>query len=502
MGSIIPIRGASATPALADLADVVPMLPEHMQALQKEVAALREHPVTPERSFAFEQALEAIYREAGRVLIEREYNRIEPEQRDACPLRLRFLDQEYKRRPKSRNRIGTLFGEIELRRYLYEPIEPGERAIFPLELQLGIEAGLATPALAERVGFWSAEQEQEQVRALLQEHGVSWSVASLRKVTASLRDGLASFREEAQIAKVLAWLAEAERSKGRHRPVLSAGRDGIHVPMRSGVYQEGSTATLSVLDRRGKRIGTVYLGQMPEAGQETLSAQLTSLLTKVLSRWQASGGQAPRLQYVTDCGNHPKEYYQRVLRHLPDPWRPGHKLLWQWVVDFWHACGYVHDLATALFGDGAKATARFAKWRRCLRDRHQGVAQVVRSAMWYYNNHRTLSKAKQELFWESYRYLRKYAVWMQYASYRKQGLQIGSGVTEAACKTVFAERLKRSGMTWGSEGGQVILDLRVLVLSGVWRETHQAYLLSRQQPTVVKPASCGSRSGQMLENAA
>ena len=33
--------------------------------------------------------------------------------------------------------------------------------------------------------------------------------------------------------------------------------------------------------------------------------------------------------------------------------------------------------------------------------------------MWYYNNGRRLSKAKEELYWTAYRYLRKHAVWMQ-----------------------------------------------------------------------------------------
>jgi hypothetical protein len=44
---------------------------------------------------------------------------------------------------------------------------------------------------------------------------------------------------------------------------------------------------------------------------------------------------------------------------------------------------------------------------------------------------------------------------------------MGSGITEAACKTVFTQRLKRSGMSWTISGGQVILDLRVIWLSGV-----------------------------------
>lgn len=428
-------------------------------------------------------------RAAGQTLLEHEYNRIEPARLEECPLRLRLARQEYRRRPKSRNRIGTLFGEIELQRYLYEATEAGERSLFPLEMQLGIEAGLATPALAERVGLWSAEHEQEQVCALLRhEHGVSWSVTSVRKLAASLRDGLASFREAAQVAKVLELLEKATQSKGKYRPVLAAGRDGIHVPIRDEGYHEGATATVSVLDRRGRRLGTVYLGQMPESGQATLSAQMTALLTKVLTAWHALGRAAPRLAYVTDGGDHPKKYYQRVLRHMADPWRPGQKLAWQWIVDFWHACGYLHQLAEGLFGKGAQAEKWFGKWRRWLRDRHQGLAQVLRSAMWHYNN-RKLTKAGDVMFWKGYRYLRKHAAWMKYAAYRRQRMPIGSGVTEAACKTVFAERLKRSGMTWSREGGQVILDLRVLVLSRVWQDAHQAYLASRSQPTVVQPAS-------------
>ena len=172
---------------------------------------------------------------------------------------------------------------------------------------------------------------------------------------------------------------------------------------------------------------------MPESGQGTLSAQLTSLLDKVLAAWHALGRAAPRLVYVTDAGDHPKKYYQQVLRHMADPWRPGQTLAWQWVLDFWHACGYVNKLAEGLFGN-VKALGWFRKWRRWLRDRGQGVANVLRSAMWHYNNGCNRSKARTKLFWEGYRYLRKYAVWMKYATYRRRGLPIGSGVTEAPAK--------------------------------------------------------------------
>jgi hypothetical protein len=49
---------------------------------------------------------------------------------------------------------------------------------------------------------------------------------------------------------------------------------------------------------------------------------------------------------------------------------------------------------------------------------------------------------------------------MAYAEMKVQGLPIGTGVTEPACKTLVAQRFKQSGMRWGHEGGQAILNLR------------------------------------------
>ncbi|MDP6557992.1 MAG: hypothetical protein QGF59_20430 [Pirellulaceae bacterium] len=41
---------------------------------------------------------------------------------------------------------------------------------------------------------------------------------------------------------------------------------------------------------------------------------------------------------------------------------------------------------------------------------------------------------------------------------------------EAACKTVFTQRLKLSGMQWKRDGAKVILRLRIVLLSGIWDE--------------------------------
>jgi hypothetical protein len=50
-------------------------------------------------------------------------------------------------------------------------------------------------------------------------------------------------------------------------------------------------------------------------------------------------------------------------------------------------------------------------------------------------------------------------------------------------------------MSWTIAGGQVILDLRVIWLSGVWDDVHQRYLASKPLPAtqvdIAKDAQCG-----------
>ncbi len=49
-------------------------------------------------------------------------------------------------------------------------------------------------------------------------------------------------------------------------------------------------------------------------------------------------------------------------------------------------------------------------------------------------------------------------VWVNYPLYRDDGLPIGSGAVESACKNVAA-RMKRSGTTWTLAGAKHLLQL-------------------------------------------
>jgi hypothetical protein len=62
-------------------------------------------------------------------------------------------------------------------------------------------------------------------------------------------------------------------------------------------------------------------------------------------------------------------------------------------------------------------------------------------------------------------YIRRHKDKMRYASARRRGHPIGSGVTEGACKSVVTMRCKRSGQRWHRAGLSACLTLRTLHLS-------------------------------------
>src|SRR4051794_31391285 len=107
-------------------------------------------------------------------------------------------------------------------------------------------------------------------------------------------------------------------------------------------------------------------------------------------------------------------------------------------------------------------------------DRNLHSATAIRS--------RRIVVGQTKSYRKAYGYLRDHIRHLDYTEYRRNHLPIGSGVTEAACKTVFSQRLKRSGMAWSEEGGQRIVDLRVIHLSGVWSRVHQSYLQTKILP--------------------
>lgn len=410
----------------------------------------------------FERRLERILREIGRVILAATLRQLETEQKEEAPSRISWQGQDYRCSRMTNKTIDTRFGPITLRRWFYQNTVPGEPGTAPLDLRLGLFGGRMTPAAAEAAGRLAADMPQQTVLEVLAERfGITPGVGTLRKVVRDAAERVRAHHDQAAIERLSQLMEKARHSKGKHEPLLQVGRDGVYVQTRP-FWEEASCGTLAVYDRSRRRLGTVYLGQMPESEQPTMTARLTGVITGTLVML---GSYVPRLRCVTDAGSLQQSYFRKVLALMKHP-VSGQRLKWTWGIDFYHACEYVTKLAAALFGAGDAASSWAAKQRRTLRTKTGGVARVIRSAAQRKRRH-GLKGAKKDCA-AAVNYLDNHRAHMDFAARRRRGEPIGSGITEAGCKVIFNQRLKQSGMRWRRETGQHIVDLRTAVRGGIW----------------------------------
>ena len=138
-------------------------------------------------------------------------------------------------------------------------------------------------------------------------------------------------------------------------------------------------------------------------------------------------------------------------------------------------------MAEILFGKGTRKANSWA--RRMLKSlkKPSGASRVLHSAATCFlrrqQKSRKLSQKKQEAYQVAYRYIQSRTRFMRYSEYASVHIPLGSGVTEAACKTVFTQRLKNSGMRWIHAGARPILTLPTMF---PWQWSWRGFTMRRE----------------------
>jgi hypothetical protein len=145
------------------------------------------------------------------------------------------------------------------------------------------------------------------------------------------------------------------------------------------------------------------------------------------------------------------------------------------ILDFFHVTEHLSRAAEAIFGKkDEKANRWYGKYRALLLEDEGGLESLLRSLRYYRRALRSGSE-RRKIVDRVLRYFGRNRERMRYAEFRARGLPVGSGVVEAACKTIVGARLKRSGMRWTEEGGQHVLNLRTRARSREWSSFWSAY---------------------------
>jgi len=135
-------------------------------------------------------------------------------------------------------------------------------------------------------------------------------------------------------------------------------------------------------------------------------------------------------------------------------------------LDFYHLGENIYRAAWRIYGEGSKGGNRWAKSKLHLA-KHKGGQRLLKTLK--RSRRRQKKPAACEALDALLRYVENHVGRMAYPKLRAQGIDIGTGPQESACKNVIGRRLKGSGMRWATSNAEAMARLRsVMYSTGSW----------------------------------
>lgn len=358
---------------------------------------------------------------------------------------LKIGGTRYTAQQKSLKEYQTPYGPVAFSRYVYQTSKGGE-IYCPLDDYARIITS-STPRFAQIVSSKYVNHGSASVKRDLEaSNGRVVSRCYIQDLAETV-GAMAGAVEETLDYKIPPLKEEVA--------IISFSLDGTCMYMKGDGYREAMAGTLALYSAAGDRLHTIYLGAAPEYGKETFLTKLESEIQKIKARF-------------------PGAIYVGIADGAKSNWAFLDKHATIKILDFYHATEYLTDAADA-FGKnpgerkvwldnachrlkhdigGAKALLREMKKTRSILDYHVKSTPILQEkldkAITYFTNQQSR---------------------MNYRKYRDQNLPIGSGVTEAACKTLIKQRLCNSGMKWKHDGAQMVISLRAMhQTDGRWNQ--------------------------------
>lgn len=347
-------------------------------------------------------------------------------------------------RAKDNKTYQTPYGPVQLERYVYQTSKGGS-IYCPLEQNARIIQS-ATPKFAQQITHKYSNMNAPAVCSDLEEN-------HHRKIAHSYLQDVSDWVGSIAQAKEEIWEYSVPILNEAITTVV-VSLDGAYVLMREDGYREAMVGNISLYDVTGERHHTVYIGEAPEYGKETFFQRLEKEIATVKKHY-------------------PDALYLGIADGAKNNWLFLEQHTSRQLLDFFHVTEYLANVSYAAYpGKTDKPKREIWLNERCKQLKHvQGTVETLISEMEKLAKKNSLTKTIKENLLAALTYFNNHRHMMDYAMHSEKNLPIGSGVTEAACKTLVKQRLCGSGMRWKNKGAKVILSLRALVQTkGRWQQ--------------------------------
>ena len=355
---------------------------------------------------------------------------------------------------RQRRTLLSKQGELSFKRPYYYCARC-HRGFTPLDAALQLDAATTSLGVREWIAHLSAHLPFEQAVALLSR----LTPLTLSPDTAE-RVAVAVGRRLQQAKQEQAALHKADQLPDRRTVCprrLYIGMDGLFTPLRDPWKRDKSQGEL--VCRYGEcKAGVIYETYQDKMGKD--SRVKTHAYVATLEGVEVFGPLVSTQAHL--CGQHAAKELVVIGDGAPWIWQLAAKLFPKalQIVDFFHACQHLSALAEARFSKDEQASHdwQVARQEELKTNRMPQVLAAI--ASW-----QPRTKQGRKLRRTTYEYFLSNAERMRYQTYLQRGYHIGSGVVEATCKRVVAQRLDQAGMHWRQETAEAIVTLRAALLS-------------------------------------
>ena len=333
----------------------------------------------------------------------------------------------------------TPYGEVRVPRHVYQTNQGGA-TFCPLEREARIIL-TSTPRFAKQISNKYGEGPAARVvKDLAGNHA--------RLVTRCFVQDTAAAVAAVVQAKEEEWHYATPKVTEPIR-TIGVGVDGTCLFVVEEGNRQAMVGSISLYDKEGERQHTIYVAATPQYGKETF--------------FQRMGREIEHVRRL-----YPQARLTAVADGSEDNWTFTRKYTKDECIDFYHASAYLGGVSKAVYPRNLTAREEWLEDRRHRLKHEKGYAATLLAEMKDLSVE-GLSETVAEDLLKAKTYFSNHQDQMKYAERVEEKLPIGSGVTEAACKTILKMRMGRGGAKWKEEGAAAVLSLRTLIYTeGRW----------------------------------
>ena len=234
---------------------------------------------------------------------------------------------------------------------------------------------------------------------------------------------------------------------------VGIGMDGTCSYVGNNGWRETMVGTISLYNKKGDRLHTIYVSEAPEYGKFSFKEIFTREINLIMDI-------VPTTAKIVGIADGAKDNWTFLSTFVETQ-----------IIDFYHVSEYLANVSKVVDLEDSDQQKEWLNNACSQLKNETGSAEILLNEMKELEAKPKIPKKTKDDLKRAITYFSNHHQQMNYAEAINNNIPIGSGVTESACKVLVKQRLCISGARWSHLGATCMLKLRAINLTdGRWKQ--------------------------------